>query len=61
MEAGHGGTHLKSQYLGGSGRWISEFEASLVYKSEFQDSHGYAEKPCLRKPEKNYRKLEHIY
>jgi hypothetical protein len=25
-----------------------EFEASLVYKSEFQDSQGYTEKPCLK-------------
>jgi hypothetical protein len=32
------------------GRQISEFEASLVYKqSEFQDSRGYTEKPCLEK------------
>jgi hypothetical protein len=35
--------------LGGRGRRISEFKASLVYKSEFQDSRGYAEKPCLKK------------
>jgi hypothetical protein len=30
--------------LGGRGRWISEFQASLVY------SQGYTEKPCLKKP-----------
>jgi hypothetical protein len=36
--------------LEGRGRQISEFEASLVYKSEFQDSQGYTEKPCLEKP-----------
>jgi nitrogen fixation protein FixH len=30
--AGRGGTCLSSQHLGGRGRWISEFEASLVYK-----------------------------
>jgi hypothetical protein len=33
--------------LGGRGRQISEFEASLVY-SEFQDSQGYTKKPCLK-------------
>jgi hypothetical protein len=38
--------------LGGRGRWISEFEASLVYKSEFQDSQSYTEKPRLKKPKK---------
>ena len=27
----------------------SEFESHLVYKSEFQDSRGYTEKPCLKK------------
>jgi hypothetical protein len=35
--------------LRGRGRKISEFEVSLVY-SEFQDSQGYIEKPCLKKP-----------
>jgi hypothetical protein len=36
--------------LGGRGRRISEFEASLVYRvSEFQDSQDYTEKPCLGK------------
>jgi hypothetical protein len=29
----------------------AEFEASLVY-SEFQDSQGYTEKPCLEKKKK---------
>jgi hypothetical protein len=40
--------------LGGRGRQISEFEASLVYKSVFQDSQqGYTEKPCLEKQKTN--------
>ena len=30
--ARHGGTCLKSQHLGGRGRQVSEFEASLVYR-----------------------------
>ena len=34
------------------GRQISEFEARLVYSSEFQDSQGYTEKPCLEKKKK---------
>jgi hypothetical protein len=38
-----------TQNSGGRGRWISEFEASLVYRGEFQDSKGYTEKPCLDK------------
>ena len=37
--------------VGGRGRLISEFEASLVYRvsSRFQDSQGYTEKCCLKK------------
>jgi hypothetical protein len=37
---------------GGRGRRISEFEASLVDKVEFQDSQGYTEKTCLKKKQK---------
>jgi hypothetical protein len=35
--------------LGGRGRWISEFEASLVYKVSASDNQGSTEKPCLEK------------
>jgi hypothetical protein len=35
------------------GSQISEYEASVVYKSEIQDSQGYTEKPC---PEKQTNK-----
>jgi hypothetical protein len=38
--------------LGGRGRRISEFEASLVYKVSSKDSQGYTEKPCLEKQNK---------
>jgi hypothetical protein len=33
-------------------------EASLVYKSEFQDSQGYTEKPCLGKQKKKKKRKE---
>jgi hypothetical protein len=40
--------------LGGRGKQIYEFKASLVYNvSEFQDSQGYTEKPCLNKRQTN--------
>jgi hypothetical protein len=35
-----------NQLLGGRGRWISEFKDSL----------GYTEKPCLKKPKKKKKK-----
>jgi hypothetical protein len=39
--------------LGGRDRQISEFEANLPgLQSEFQDSQGYTEKPCLEKKER---------
>jgi hypothetical protein len=38
--------------LEGRSRPISEFEASLVYRSEFQDSQVYTEKPGLKKKKK---------
>ena len=47
--AASGDTRLESQHEGSRGRWcISEFKASLVNR-EFQDSQGYAEKPCLQR------------
>jgi hypothetical protein len=33
FRAGHGSTHLQSQNLGGRGRRISEFRASLVHRA----------------------------
>jgi hypothetical protein len=38
--------------LGGRGRQISEFQASLVYQSELQHSQSYTEKLCLEKQNK---------
>lgn len=32
---------------------IRGFEASLVFKLEFQDSQSYTQKPCLEKKKKN--------
>jgi hypothetical protein len=41
--------------LGGRGRQISKFEASLVYRV-FQDNQGYTEKPCLEKPKRKRKR-----
>jgi hypothetical protein len=43
--------------LRGRGRWISEFQVSLVY-SEFQDSQSCTEKPCFEKQEQKQRKKQ---
>jgi hypothetical protein len=43
--------------LGGRGRWISEFEASLVYKVNSRIARTTQRNPvCLEKPEKKKRK-----
>jgi hypothetical protein len=40
-KTGTGVTYLKSKEFGGRGRWISEFKASLFYKSVLLNSQGY--------------------
>jgi hypothetical protein len=44
--------------LGGRGRQISEFKGQPGLQTEFQDSQGYTEKPCLKKqkPKKQKQK-----
>jgi hypothetical protein len=36
---------------------LCELETSLIHRAEFQDSQGYTEKPCLKKPTKQKLKL----
>jgi hypothetical protein len=43
--------------LGGRGRWISEFEASLVYKVSSRTGRA-TEKPCLKKQNKSQPGLQ---
>jgi hypothetical protein len=38
--------------LGARGRWISEFEASLVYRANSRTARATQKKPCLRKRKK---------
>jgi hypothetical protein len=42
--------------LGGRGKRISEFEASLVYRVSSRTVEGYTEKPCLEKQNKTNKK-----
>jgi hypothetical protein len=42
--------------LGGRSRWISEFEASLVYRVSSRTARAYTEKPCLGKTKKKKKK-----
>jgi hypothetical protein len=47
-EVGRGGTGLYSQYLGGRGRQISEFEASLVYKVSSRTARAIQRNPVSK-------------
>jgi hypothetical protein len=51
-QPGSGGTRLESQHLGGRGRQISEFKASLVYRMSFRTARA-TQKPYLEKNQKN--------
>jgi hypothetical protein len=55
MQLGSGGARLWSQYLGGRGRQISEFEASLVYKVSSRTARATQRNPVL----KNQKKKNH--
>jgi hypothetical protein len=58
--AGHGGARLYSQHSGGRGRWISEFEASLVYKVSSRTARATQRNPVsenkTKQKQKNYFK-----
>jgi hypothetical protein len=53
---GRGGTCLWSQHLGGRGRRISEFEASLVYKVSSRTARTIQRNPVSKKNQKKKRK-----
>jgi hypothetical protein len=45
--------------LGSRGRWISEFETSLVYRVSSRIAReGYTEKPCLEKQKTKQNKTK---
>jgi hypothetical protein len=48
LSRGSGGACLKSQHSGGRGRWISEFEASLVYKVSSRTARAIQRNPVSK-------------
>jgi hypothetical protein len=44
----HGGAHLLSQHSGGRDRWISEFEASLVYRVSSRTARAIQRNPVSK-------------
>jgi hypothetical protein len=62
---GGGGAHLKSQHLGGRGRWISEFEVSLVYRVSSRTARAIQSKPVSKnqkrkKEDQKKKKKRHV-
>jgi mRNA-degrading endonuclease YafQ of YafQ-DinJ toxin-antitoxin module len=58
LKARRGGTHLKSQHLGGRDRHISEFEASLVYKVSSRTARFIKRNPVSKKQTNKQTKIE---
>jgi hypothetical protein len=55
--AGSGGARLWSQHLGGRGRQISEFEASLVYKVSSRTARAIQRNPVLKNKKTTTKKF----
>jgi hypothetical protein len=55
---GHGGARLLYQHLGGRGRQISEFEASLVYKVSSRTARATQRNPVLKKQKTKKQKTK---
>jgi hypothetical protein len=47
----------QSQHLGGRGRWISEFEASLVYRVSSRTARAIQRNPVSEKKKKKKVKM----
>jgi hypothetical protein len=56
VEARRGGTRLESQHSGGRGRWIFEFEASLVYKVSSRTARATQRNPVSKNQKKKKKK-----
>jgi hypothetical protein len=54
---GSDGTRLQSQHLGGRGRWISEFEASLVYRVSSRTARATQRNPVSKNNNKTTTKM----
>jgi hypothetical protein len=55
---GSGGTCLYSQHLGGRGRQISEFKASLVYRVSSRAARTTQRNPVLKKTNKTNKQTK---
>ena len=55
-ELGIGGSCLSSQHLGSRGRWISEFEACLLYRVSSRTARTTQRNPILKKKKKKKKK-----
>jgi hypothetical protein len=49
---GGGGARLEAQHLGGRGRWISQFEASLIYKVSSRSARATQRNPVSKNKSK---------
>jgi hypothetical protein len=59
LEYDTSGTRLSSQHSGGRSRWISEFEASLVYKVSSRTARMIQRNPVLKNKQTNKQTNTH--
>jgi hypothetical protein len=55
---GSGGARLYSQHLGGRGRRVSEFEASLVYRVSSRTARGTQRKPVSKNQKRKKKEFK---
>jgi hypothetical protein len=58
MKLGGDGARFESQHLGGRGRWISEFEASLVYRVSSRTARATQTNPVSKNQQKKEKERE---
>jgi hypothetical protein len=64
LKSGGGGARLESQHLGGRGRRISMFEASLVYRMNSMTARATPRNPVSKNQKKEKKKVHlryHVY
>ena len=60
IQLGGGGTGLESQHLGGRGRQISQFEASLVYRVSSRTARATQRNPISKKTKRKKERKKMI-
>jgi hypothetical protein len=61
IELGSGGARLSFQHLGGRGKRISEFKASLVYRESSRTARAIQRNPVSKNQKKKKKKKKMLF